>query len=153
MKSSIKGELARELFHKGANCAQAVACAFSEECGLPPEKMARLASGFGAGMGRMREVCGAVSGMTLVANLIFGPEDVTDKVGKDAQYTHVQTLAERFKAETGSIVCRELLGLAPKQSDSPISEARTETYYKKRPCVEMVVLATTILEEYLGEKR
>lgn len=149
MENAVKGELAREFFRQGANCAQAVACVFAEECGLTPEKMARLASGFGAGMGRMREVCGAVSGMTLVANLIFGPEDITDKAGKDAQYTHVQALAERFKAETGSIVCRELLGLAPKQSDSPISEARTETYYKKRPCVEMVVLAATILEEYL----
>ncbi|MDO4629066.1 MAG: C-GCAxxG-C-C family protein [Planctomycetia bacterium] len=152
MENSAKGKLAREFFHKGANCAQAVACAFTEECGQTSEKMARLASGFGAGMGRMREVCGAVSGMTLVANLIFGPDDIMDKAGKDAQYAHVQALAERFKAETGSIVCRELLGLAPKQSDSPISEARTETYYKKRPCVEMVVLAATILEEYLQNR-
>jgi len=142
-----KSEQARALFQEGANCAQAVAVCFAEECGKSREEMARLASGFGAGMGRMREVCGAVSGMVLVADLLWGPEDLADKAGKDAQYTRIQTLAERFKAEAGSIVCRELLGLTTKEAPTPISEPRTEAYYKKRPCVEMVVLAAEILED------
>jgi len=144
-----KADLAREFFQKGANCAQAVACAFADECGQSPEMMAKLASGFGAGMGRMREVCGAVSGMVLVADLIDGPSNLSDKAGKDAQYTRIQDLANQFKAETGSIICRELLGLEKKEVPSPISEPRTETYYKKRPCVEMVTLAAEILEKYL----
>lgn len=144
-----KADLAREYFQKGANCAQAVACAFADECGQSPEMMAKLASGFGAGMGRMREVCGAVSGMVLVADLIQGPTDLGDKAGKDAQYTLIQDLANQFKAQTGSIICRELLGLGKKEMPSPISEPRTETYYKKRPCVEMVALAAEILENHL----
>ncbi len=142
-----KSEQARALFQEGANCAQAVAVCFAEECGKSRKEMARLASGFGAGMGRMREVCGAVSGMVLAVDLLWGPEDLADKAGKDAQYTRIQTLAERFKAETGSIVCRELLGLTAKETPSPISEPRTEAYYKKRPCIEMVVLAVEILED------
>ena len=101
---------------------------------------------FGAGMGRLREVCGTVSGMVLAANLLFGPNNTTEKAKKDAHYALIQDLANAFKAETGSIVCRELLGLEKKQSDAPISEARTETYYKKRPCGEMVLLAVRILE-------
>ena len=105
-----KADLARDYFLKGANCAQAIACAFADECGQSPEMMAKLASGFGAGMGRMREVCGAVSGMVLVADLLKGPTDLADKAGKDAQYTLIQDLANQFKAQTGSIICRELLG-------------------------------------------
>ena len=152
LNTSPKADLARELFRQGANCAQAVAAAFADECGKTKEEMARLASGFGAGMGRMREVCGAVSGMVLTANLIWGPDDLADKEGKDAQYSLIQNLAEKFKAETGSIICRELLGLAPKQTDPHVSEARTEKYYQKRPCVEMVALAAAILEEALTAK-
>lgn len=152
LNTSAKAELAREFFRQGANCAQAVALAFADDCDKSREELARLASGFGAGIGRMREVCGAVSGMVLVADLLWGPEDIADKAGKDTQYSRIQSLAEKFRAETGSIVCRELLGLAPKQSDPPVSEARTENYYKKRPCVEMVALAAAILEEALAEK-
>ena len=86
--------------------------------------------------------------MFIVANLKYGNSDLSDKRAKDAHYALIQQLGERFRAETGSIICRELLGLASKQPDSPVSEARTEAYYRKRPCSEMVALAARILEEF-----
>ena len=144
-----KAEQARQLFLSGANCAQAVLGAFHRECGLDFDAAMRLASGFGGGMGRLREVCGAVSGMFLVANLRRGYSDLSDKEAKDAHYAFIQKLAAEFRAETGSSVCRELLGLAQKQSDAPVSEARTPEYYRKRPCADTVALAAAILERNL----
>lgn len=147
-----KAEEAEALFKAGANCAQAVVGVFCGECGLDRETALKLASGFGAGMGRMREVCGAVSAMFIVASLKYGNSDLSDKRAKDAHYALIQQLGERFRAETGSIICRELLGLASKQPDQPVSEARTEAYYRKRPCSEMVALAARILEEFLNRR-
>ena len=144
-----KAEEAKQLFESGANCAQAVAAAFAEECGISREMALQMASGFGGGMGRMREVCGAVSGMVMVAGLLRGNCDLDDKTAKDQDYALIQKLAARFREETGSIICRELLGLAPRQEDPPVSENRTAQYYKKRPCGEMVALAAAILEEEL----
>ena len=106
-----KAEKARALFMEGANCAQAVAGAFAPECGLTEEQALIMSSGFGGGMGRMREVCGAVSGMVLVLNMIYGSGDLKDKNAKDGQYARIQAVADAFKAECGSIICRELLGL------------------------------------------
>lgn len=150
-KNLSKAEQARALFREGANCAQAVAVAFAEECHVDAETMCRLASGFGAGMGRLREVCGAVSGMVLVANLLWGPSQFSDTAGREAQYARIQMLVERFQKETGSIICRELLGIETKQKDSPCSEARTKMLHPKRPCVEMVALAAEILEKQIGK--
>jgi len=147
-----KSEEARRLFLSGANCAQSVVGAFHEECGLDFDTAMCLASGFGAGMGRLREVCGAVSGMFMVVGLKYGYSDLSDKKSKDEHYALIQALAGKFKKETGSIVCRELLGLEKKQIDLPVSESRTAEYYKKRPCAEMVVLAARILEEKFNEK-
>ena len=144
-----KSEKAKELFHQGANCAQAVLGAFAQECGLTEEEAFKIASGFGGGISRMREVCGAVSGMVLVANFICGQSDITDKTAKDAHYAKVRELTDAFQKEVGSVVCRELLGLKEKQSDVPVSEARTDQYYKKRPCAELVGLAAEIVERTL----
>ena len=146
-----KAEEAKELFQQGANCAQAACGAFAPECGLSQEDAFRLSSGFGGGFGRMREVCGAVSGMMLVLNMKFGNTSITDKDAKDGHYALVQKYIRMFQEETGSIVCRELLGLPGKQSDPPVSEARTNAYYKKRPCAEMVALAAQITETALKE--
>ena len=145
-----KSEKARALFCSGANCAQSVVGTFHKECGLDYETAMRLSSGFGAGMGRLREVCGAVSGMFMVVSLKSGNSDLKDKAAKDAHYALIQKLAGRFKAETGSIICRELLGLDGKSPDSPVSEARTQDYYQRRPCAELVALATKILDEHLN---
>ena len=144
-----KSQLAKEYFLNGANCAQAVLCAFAEECKLDETSAMRLASGFGGGMGRMREVCGAVSGMILVANILRGNTDPKDKAAKDAHYALIQHLAEKFREQNGSIICRELLNLEGHGPDAPVSEARTGEYYKKRPCAELVALAAGIVETEL----
>lgn len=144
-----KQRAAKELFVAGANCAQAVLCAFQEETGLEQELLMKMASGFGGGMARMREVCGAVSGMFMAFDLLKGSASFTDKDAKDAQYAFLQRLAGEFKAETGSIICRELLGLESKGPDAPVSTPRTPSFYKKRPCAEMVALAAGILASAL----
>lgn len=149
---SEKAAKARELFCAGANCAQAVFGAFAEECGLTQADAFRMASGFGGGMARQREVCGAVSGMVLVLNCICGNAAITDKEAKDAHYARVQQLCDAFRQETGSIVCRELLGLAPGQTDQPRSEERTGEYYRKRPCADLVALAAGLTEAALAGK-
>ena len=145
-----KSELAKEYFLNGANCAQAVLCAFAVECGLTEESAMRIASGFGGGMGRMREVCGAVSGMILAANILRGNSDIKDKAAKDKHYALIQYLAGQFREKNGSIICRELLNLTAKGPDKPVSEERTSAYYKKRPCAELVALAAEILEKELS---
>ena len=146
-----KGDLAKTYFQSGANCAQAVLAAFHKECGIDEKTAFRMASGFGAGMGRMREVCGAVSGMILAANILRGADDITDKNQKDAHYAFIQVLMKEFQQEAGSLICRELLGLTGKESSKPVSEERTKEYYAKRPCGDMVKLAAEILEHHLQD--
>ena len=130
---------AAELFKTGMNCSQAVFCAFADELGMDAETAARVSSGLGGGVGRMREVCGAVTGATLVLGMRHGP-------GKDDVYPAVQDFCARFKAETGSIVCRELL-TGTGATVGGAAEARTAEYYRKRPCVELVRYAAKLLEE------
>ena len=147
-----KAETAKRLFLSGANCSQAVIGAFQPECGIDFDTAMRIASGFGGGMGRLREVCGAVSGMFMAAGLLRGSSDLRDKAAKDAHYALIQELAEAFRRENGSIVCRELLGLGAAQADRPVSEARTPEYDRKRPCAELVAFAAGLLEEKLKER-
>ncbi len=143
---SIKSEKAKELFKQGYNCSQAVLGVFCEELGLDFETAMKIASSFGGGMGRMREVCGTVSGMFMAAGLAYSTTDNN----KAEQYKIVQELARRFKEKNGSIICRELLqGI--ESSTSPIPSERTETYYKKRPCIELVGDSVEILEKYMLE--
>lgn len=148
---SARGDNAKKLFEEGYNCCQAVLIAFSDVTNLSKETSAALASGFGGGMGRMREVCGAVSGMFMAADILFGYSDPKAFQEKKETYAMIQALAERFKAENGSIICRELLGL-DKPEGTPVPEKRTAEYYKKRPCGELVKQATEILEEYMENK-
>lgn len=138
-----KGDLARQNFKSGYNCSQSVALAFCDEMGMDAATVARLTIGFGGGMGRMREVCGAVSGVTFVLSALHGDRP------KNQVYAMVQQVAKGFQAETGSLVCRVLLGLDPGEQPTPQAEARTESYYKKRPCAELCALAANLLEEYL----
>lgn len=142
-----KADLAEQYFREGANCSQAVLAAFADDLGITKDFAMRLASGFGGGVGRMREVCGAFSGIVLIENLKNGFTDHTDKDAKDACYAKIQQLAEKFKEESGgnSIICRELLD-GSNASSGGNSEARTENYYKKRPCVELVRIAAKIAE-------
>ncbi len=143
-------EKARELFKSGYNCSQAVFGAFCEEFGLDFETAMKVSSGFGGGMGRMREVCGAVTGMFMAAGLALGYSDNSDPKQKGEIYKKIQDLAKKFKEENGSIICRELLeGI--ESSTSPEPSLRNESYYKKRPCVELVENAAEIFEKYLYE--
>ena len=142
------GMKAMELFLNGYNCAQAVAVAFCDVTGLDADFAARMASSFGGGMGRMREVCGAVSGMLMVAGLLYGYDTPGDDVSKKKHYTLVQALSGKFREETGSIVCREILKNPP---SDPNPTPRTAEFYKIRPCARMVSLAAKILDEYIAE--
>lgn len=145
---SQHGDAAYEAFFKGYNCSQCIALAFADEMGMTKEQALKISSGFGGGVGRMREVCGAFSGIVLVLGAIYGN---TDPAGKSELYAQVQALAEQYKARNGgnSIVCRELLGLKTAEG-SPIASPRTEEYYRKRPCPELIRLAGDIMEEYLS---
>lgn len=143
-------ERATDLFKEGYNCAQSVFGAFSDELGMDFETAVRLSSPFGGGVGRMREVCGALSGMLMAAGLKYGYSDPKDKKAKADHYALVQKLAKKFEEQNGSIICRELLGLDHRR-DVPVPEKRTDDYYKKRPCVEMVRCAAEILDECLDE--
>ena len=145
-------ELARDNFLKGYNCAQAVAIAFSEEMGMSETELAKLASSFGGGMGKMREVCGAVSGALLVYGALRGNSDPEDGEAKKQHYARVQEFAARFKAEHETIICRELLkNIALKKESTSEPEPRTEDYYRTRPCVRFVETAATILAQMLAE--
>lgn len=147
-------EKARRLFKEGGyNCCQAVVLAYNDIFGLEDELVASLSSGFGGGMGRMREVCGAVSGMVMLAGMIRPASDPRVKDWRTANYALVQDMAGEFKKINGSIVCKELLGLVPMGScspapkESPEPSDRTPEYYKKRPCEEMVGIAARIVGE------
>ena len=141
--------LAADLFLKDCNCAQAVLVAFEDVTGMDRTLAAKLSSSFGGGMGRMREVCGAVSGMLMVAGILYGYEDPGEgDCHKKAHYELVQELAGKFREEVGSIVCREILKNPP---SDPNPTPRTEEFYKVRPCARMVMLAAQLLEEYIAE--
>ena len=143
-------EKAYELFRQGYNCAQAVLLAFGDVTGLDDETAARLSSSFGGGLGRMREVCGAVSGAAMVLGLVNGYDDPADHDAKKVHYHRIQAFGKRFKEANGSIICRELLsGVSAVEGRDP--EQRTEAYYKKRPCPEIVRCAAMILDEMLTE--
>ena len=145
------GARAKALFQQGYNCAQAVLLAFEDVTGLPVETAAKLASGFGGGIGRLREVCGTVSGAVMVLSLAHGYDDPADAEAKAAHYRTVQAFAARFKAENGSIICRELLQGVP-TTPGTVPEARTPEFYRKRPCAELVELAARMTEEMLSEQ-
>jgi len=141
---------AMALFKEGFNCSQSVFLAFEDFYGIDRSTALKLSSSFGGGMGRLREVCGAVSGMFMVAGVLYGYDDPKDYEAKKQHYERIQYLAGKFQEVNGSIVCRELLGLG-QGKDVAAPEKRTEEYYKKRPCAELVGIAATIMEEYIEE--
>ena len=136
---------ARELFLSGCNCSQAVFAAFAGDFGMDQDTALRLASSFGGGMGGMRETCGAVSGMLMVAGLKWGYSEVGDLEKKTAHYARVRKLIDSFKAQHTTIVCRELLAHLGELKKDP--SARTAEYYKVRPCVMFVETAARLLDE------
>lgn len=145
-----KENQARELFKDGRNCSQSVFCTFCEDFGIDFETGLKLSSSFGGGMGKLREVCGAVSGMFMVAGLKFGYTSNDDLDAKACHYKLIQDLAEEFKQKHDTIICRELLGIV---SDGFVPSKRTEEYYKTRPCEECIATAARITAKILHEAK
>lgn len=149
-------ERAVALFLEGFNCSQSVFAAYADLFGMDRETALRVSASFGGGIGRMREVCGAANGMFLAAGMLTGSTEGKDQTAKKNNYEVVQRLAAEFKKENGgSYICRELLGL-DKEGKKVIPgdttpEARTEEYYKKRPCLKTIQGAAAILERMLLE--
>ena len=143
-------EKAMAYFRQGYNCAQAVVLAFADLTDMDEATLSRMSCSFGGGMGRLREVCGTVTGMFLVTGLLRGYDGAETGEVKAAHYARIQALAKEFEKQNGSIVCRELLALRQKHRDDPTPEARTEAYYAGRPCAERVGSAAEILENYLA---
>lgn len=148
LENSVYAKKAMELFKEGYNCAQAVFLAFTDRYEMDETIALKLSSSFGGGMGRLREVCGAVSGMFMVAGVLYGYESPEAFEEKTKHYERIQQLAEQYKKFTGSIICRELLGLDVKK-DSHVPEKRTNEYYNKRPCVKMVGIGAMLMEKYI----
>mgnify|MGYP000195368988 CR=1 FL=1 len=144
-------EKAVELFKQGYNCAQSVVAAFADMYGFTNEQALKMSSSFGGGIGRMRETCGAACGLFMLAGLETGATEGSDREGKAANYALVQHLAEEFKKRNGALRCADLLGLSKKEPIVSTPEARTDTYYKKRPCAKMVEEAARIWVEYLRD--
>ena len=145
-----KNELGQHYFKQGYNCAQAVVLSFVEELQIDKQTALSMIAGFGAGMGRLRDVCGAVSGMIAVLGAKFGSFDPCDSGAKAKLYQQVQLAVQKFRQINGSSVCRELLSLK-EQISSPTPEERTQDYYKKRPCAQLVGCACEIVEEILKQ--
>lgn len=146
-------EKAMAYFRQGYNCAQAVVLAFADLTDMDEATLSRMSCSFGGGMGRLREVCGTVTGMFLVTGLLRGYDGAETGEVKAAHYARIQALAREFEKQNGSIICRELLALRQKHRDDPTPEARTEAYYAGRPCAELVGIAAEILENHLLSDR
>lgn len=144
----IYSEKAVNNFREGYNCAQSVLLAFANKVGLKEDEALKLASSFGGGMGQLREVCGAVSAMFMIAGILKGYTEPNNDIVKANHYKLIQDLAAEFKLKHGTIICRELLGLDGTEF-SPIPSARTDEYYKERPCEEFIKCAAEIIEEEL----
>ena len=152
MKYDVKerAERARQLFHEGYNCSQAVLLAYAGDLGMDENIAKAVASSFGGGMGRMREVCGTCTAMFAIAGMVKPNSVPGDIKSKTENYQLVQELAEEFKKETGSIICRDMLKLNNNTHEGPIPEPRTGEYYKKRPCSGLVYLAAEIVGNKLN---
>ena len=141
-----RADRAEELFRQGYNCGQSVFAAFADVLGLTVEEAAKIASPFGAGFGKLREVCGAVSGMTLVTGYLKGYSDPADYESKKEVYALIRKMCAEFEERQGSIICRELLGLK-KGEDTAEPAVRTEEYYRSRPCIGACRTAAEIVEK------
>lgn len=149
-KMSKQGDAAYAWFLKGYNCSQSVVAAFAPQLGLTEEMALRLSAGFGAGIGRMREVCGAFCGVVTVLSMVYA--DPADPKDKSRMYALVQQAVEQYRARNGgSIICRELLakaGAAP--AGGTAAEERTAEYYKKRPCPELCRICADLCAEFIA---
>lgn len=145
---------ASELFMAGYGCCQSVVAAFADMYGMEHEMALRVGAGFGGGVGRLRMMCGAVSGMVVLAGLHCGAVEGQDRTGKAECYKVVQELLARFKEKNGSVVCADLLAQAGCATDSSthVPDERTPAYYSTRPCARKVEDAARIFAEFIAEQ-
>jgi len=143
-----------DYFMEGYGCCQSVVAAFSDLYGINEEQAKKIGAGFGGGVGRLRMMCGAVSGIVILVGLDCGQTDGDDREGKSECYKVVQQLLAQSEAENGSLICAEILGLKghEKAQSSYVASPRTAEYYKKRPCAAKVESAARIFANYLKEK-
>ncbi len=142
-----------ENFMQGYGCCQSVVAAFADIYGLDETMAKRIAAGFGGGVGRMRMMCGAVSAIVMLVGLDCGQTEGSDRMGKSACYKVVQELLAKSKADNGSLICAELLGLkGPVPAGQYVASERTAEYYKTRPCAAKVESAAKIFAQYLEDK-
>ena len=146
---SERVERAVELFKSGFNCSQAVFAAFAGDFGMDEETALKVSAGLGGGVGRSREVCGAVCGASMVVGFKYGAVKGDDAESKQKCYEVVQQIIAEFRKTNPTIICRELLALGDNVPTDPKPEARTEQYYKKRPCVQIVEDAARAVEKIL----
>lgn len=147
-----RAEKAKGYFMQGYACSQAVVLAFADLVNVSEDDLKKLSLPFGGGLGRLRHICGAVSGMAIVIGLLFSEAENSSE-NKMKTYAIVQELCGQFEKENGSLICADLLtGANVKAEVGGVAEKRTEGYYKKRPCAELVYIAADILEKYLTEQ-
>lgn len=151
-QNKTHSEKAMDLFKEGYNCSQSVFLAFCDEYDMDFNTALKISSSFGAGMGRLREVCGAVTGMFMVAGILYGYTDPNNHVEKSNHYQRIQELAKAFEENNRSIICRDLLGVGNEKA-SHVPDVRTAEYYKKRPCAELVGMAADIMEKYIEDNK
>jgi C_GCAxxG_C_C family probable redox protein len=152
MNNQERIEKAVALFREGCNCSQSVTVAFADLYGFTEEQAMRLSASFGGGIGRMRGTCGAACGMFILAGMDCGSTEPSNREAKSYNYKVVQRLAAKFKEQTGSLICAELLGLKSGTPLSSMASERTKEYYEKRPCPRMIETAAKIFAEYLDNK-
>lgn len=150
---SDRTEKAVELFKSGFNCSQSVFAAYADIFGMDEETALKVSAGLGGGVGRSREVCGAVCGAAMLAGLACGATEGGDREGKQHCYEVVREIMDEFKKTNGSVICRELLGLENGKNTGAGPEERTPEYYKKRPCVRLVEDAALAVEKVLLKEK
>lgn len=148
-ENSSRAQKAKDYFLSGYTCCQSLSAAFYDKTGLDESTVLRLTLGFGAGVGRMREICGAVSGMAFIVSAYYGDSESGNTETKKKIYSYIQELVSQFKKINGSVVCADILGLERGRFSSPSPEKRTDDYYKKRPCAEIVFGAADMLNKFL----
>ncbi len=147
-----RAEYAKRLFLEGYNCAQSVVGAFADLMEVDFDTLMRLCCGYGGGIGRLRETCGAFIGGVMVLDALLGSTDPADHGAKSAQYARIQQMAERCRIKNGSVVCRDLLGL-PAGASAPTPEKRSADYYRKRPCPQIIYETAAIVEEMIRSEK
>ncbi|MBQ0037017.1 MAG: C_GCAxxG_C_C family protein [Firmicutes bacterium] len=144
-----RSELAVKYFVEGHNCSQAIVLAFADLLDIEASQLSKLAGGFGGGIGRLREVCGAFSGAVIVLDMLYGYDNYSNDEDKKEQYSRIQEIGLQFEKDKGSLICRDLMGLNVKHSDSAPTP-RTKDFYQNRPCPNIIAYVAKLLEDYIN---